>query len=90
MFSGAMKAYSRGVCVSKGGRFPPYESAGKPPNSVGRGSKDLTMCCVFRKSTCCSPAQTNPAFVAVRNLATYGEGYVLDRILFSSILLKHS
>ncbi|KAF2600111.1 hypothetical protein F2Q68_00007636 [Brassica cretica] len=71
---GAMKAYSRGVCVSKGGRFPPYESAGKPPNSVGRGSKDLTMCRVFRKSTCCSPAQTNPAFVAVRNLATYGEG----------------
>ncbi|XP_048625669.1 uncharacterized protein LOC125574875 isoform X2 [Brassica napus] len=70
---GAVKPDSRGVCVSKGGRFPPYESAGKPPNSVGRGSKDLTMCRVFRKRTCCSPAQTTPAFVAVRNLATYGE-----------------
>ncbi|WZZ84779.1 hypothetical protein YC2023_113358 [Brassica napus] len=69
----AVKPDSRGVCVSKGGRFPPYESAGKPPNSVGRGSKDLTMCRVFRKRTCCSPAQTTPAFVAVRNLATYGE-----------------
>ncbi|WZZ31200.1 hypothetical protein YC2023_014601 [Brassica napus] len=83
---GAMKAYSRGVCVSKGGRFPQYESAGKPPNSMGRGSKDLTMCRVFRKSTCCSPAQTNPAFVAVRNLATYGEG--IDARLFYSVLLQ--
>nr|VDC58572.1 unnamed protein product [Brassica rapa] len=71
--SGAVKPDLRGVCVSKGGRFPPYESAGKPPNSVGRGSKDLTMCRVFRKRTCCSPAQTTPAFVAVRNLATHGE-----------------
>ncbi|CAF2036192.1 unnamed protein product [Brassica napus] len=71
--SGAVKPDPRGVCVSKGGRFPPYESAGKPPNSVGRGSKDLTMCRVFRKRTCCSPAQTTPAFVAVRNLATHGE-----------------
>lgn len=70
---GAVKPDPRGVCVSKGGRFPPYESAGKPPNSVGRGSKDLTMCRVFRKRTCCSPAQTTPAFVAVRNLATHGE-----------------
>ncbi|CAH8324627.1 unnamed protein product [Eruca vesicaria subsp. sativa] len=71
--SGATKPYSRGVCVSKGGRFPPYESQGKPPKSVGRGSDDLTLCQVFRKKTCCSPAQTNLAFVAVRNLATYGE-----------------
>ncbi|KAL0738698.1 hypothetical protein Bca4012_014908 [Brassica carinata] len=72
--SGALKPDSRGVCVSKGGRFPPYESEGKPPKSVGTGgSKDLTLCQVFRKRTCCSPAQTNPAFVAVRNLATFGE-----------------
>lgn len=33
MFSGAVKPDPGGVCVSKGGRFPPYESAGKPPNS---------------------------------------------------------
>lgn len=73
MFSGALKPESKGVCISKGGRFPPYESEGKPPKSVGKGSKDLTLCRVFRKRTCCSPVQTNPAFVAVRNLATYGE-----------------
>lgn len=73
MFSGAVKPDLKGVCVSKGGRFPPYESEGKPPSSVGRGSKDLTLCRVFRKRTCCSSVQTNPAFVAVRNLATYGE-----------------
>ncbi|XP_024007102.1 uncharacterized protein LOC18011706 isoform X1 [Eutrema salsugineum] len=73
MFSGAVKPDSKGVCVSKGGRFQPYESEGKPPKSVGRGSKDLTLCRVFRKRTCCSSAQTNSAFVAVRNLATYGE-----------------
>ncbi|XP_024007104.1 uncharacterized protein LOC18011706 isoform X4 [Eutrema salsugineum] len=71
--SGAVKPDSKGVCVSKGGRFQPYESEGKPPKSVGRGSKDLTLCRVFRKRTCCSSAQTNSAFVAVRNLATYGE-----------------
>ncbi|KAF2532069.1 hypothetical protein F2Q70_00032288 [Brassica cretica] len=69
----AMKQDPKGVCVSKGGRFPPYESEGKPPKPVGKGSKDLTLCQVFRKRTCCSPAQTNPAFVAVRNLATFGE-----------------
>ena len=68
-----MKQDAKGVCVSKGGRFPPYESEGKPPKPVGKGSKDLTLCQVFRKRTCCSPAQTNPAFVAVRNLATHGE-----------------
>ncbi|KAJ0253775.1 hypothetical protein HA466_0114040 [Hirschfeldia incana] len=71
--SGALKPDSRGVCVSKGGRFPPYESEGKPPKPIGKGSNDLTLCQVFRKRTCCSPAQTNPAFVAVRNLATFGE-----------------
>ncbi|KAL1198016.1 Folate-binding protein 1 [Cardamine amara subsp. amara] len=71
--SGAVKPDLKGVCVSKGGRFPPYESEGKPPKSVGRGSKDLTLCRVFRKRTCCTSAQTNPAFVAVRNLATFGE-----------------
>lgn len=71
--SGAVKPDLKGVCVSKGGRFPPYELEGKPPKSVGRGSKDLTLCRVFRKKTCCSSVQTNPAFVAVRNLATYGE-----------------
>ncbi|KAF8105467.1 hypothetical protein N665_0157s0053 [Sinapis alba] len=72
--SGAVKRdSSKGVCVSKGGRFAPYESEGKPPKSVGRGSKDLTLCGMFSKRTCCSPAQTNPAFVAVRNLATFGE-----------------
>ncbi|KAJ4900663.1 hypothetical protein Rs2_14614 [Raphanus sativus] len=71
--SGALKPDLKGVCVSKGGRFPPYESEGKPPKPVGKGSKDLTLCGVFRKRTCCSPAQTNPAFVAVRNLATFGE-----------------
>ena len=68
-----MKQDPRGVCVSKGGRFPPYDSEGKPPKPIGKGSKDLTLCQVFRKRTCCSPAQTNPAFVAVRNLATFGE-----------------
>ncbi|KFK26510.1 hypothetical protein AALP_AA8G258400 [Arabis alpina] len=71
--SGALKPDLKGVCISKGGRFPPYELQGKPPKPVGRGSKDLTLCRVFRKRTCCSSLQTNPAFVAVRNLATYGE-----------------
>ncbi|XP_010550996.1 PREDICTED: uncharacterized protein LOC104821728 isoform X2 [Tarenaya hassleriana] len=62
-----------GVCISKGGRFPPYESEGKVPKAVGRGSKGLNLCRVYRRRTCCSAAQAHPAFLAIRNLASYGE-----------------
>ncbi|TQE05155.1 hypothetical protein C1H46_009307 [Malus baccata] len=61
------------VCISQGGRFPPFSSEGKPPKRVTKGSKDLTLCRVFRKKTCCDVAQTHPALVSVRKLASSGE-----------------
>ncbi|CAN0914152.1 hypothetical protein LINGRAHAP2_LOCUS28392 [Linum grandiflorum] len=64
---------SEGVCVSKGGRFPPYEAEGQPPRKVGKGSKDLTLCRIFRKRTCCDAAQTHPALLSLRRLASIGE-----------------
>ncbi|KAJ6414040.1 hypothetical protein OIU84_006785 [Salix udensis] len=62
-----------GVCISKGGRFPPYTSEGKPPKKVSKGAKDLTLCRVFRKKTCCDVAQTYPASLSARRLASTGE-----------------
>uniref|UniRef100_A0A6N2KDT7 Folate receptor-like domain-containing protein n=1 Tax=Salix viminalis TaxID=40686 RepID=A0A6N2KDT7_SALVM len=61
------------VCVSKGGRFPPYSSEGKPPKKVGKGARDLTLCRLFHKKTCCDVAQTYPASLSVRRLASTGE-----------------
>lgn len=62
-----------GVCISQGGRFPPFSSEGKPPKKVGKGHKDLTLCRVFRKRTCCDAAQTHPALLSIRRLALTGE-----------------
>uniref|UniRef100_A0A7N0U6Z2 Folate receptor-like domain-containing protein n=1 Tax=Kalanchoe fedtschenkoi TaxID=63787 RepID=A0A7N0U6Z2_KALFE len=62
-----------GVCTSQGGRFPPFASDGKPPGRVSKGPKDLTLCRVFRKKTCCDVAQTHPALLSIRQLATTGE-----------------
>ena len=59
-----------GVCVSQGGRFPPFRSEGQPPK---KGPKDLTLCRVFRKKTCCEVTQTHPALLSVRKLASTGE-----------------
>jgi len=64
---------STGVCISQGGRFPPFSNEGKPPRRVKKGSKDLTLCRVFRKKTCCDVTQTHPAFVSIRRLASKGE-----------------
>ncbi|KAJ6757110.1 hypothetical protein OIU74_026375 [Salix koriyanagi] len=61
------------VCVSKGGCFPPYSSEGKPPKKVGKGARDLTLCRLFHKKTCCDVAQTYPASLSVRRLASTGE-----------------
>jgi len=61
------------VCVSQGGRFPRFSSEGKPPKKVSKGTKDLTLCRVFRKKTCCDVAQTHPALLSVRRLASTGE-----------------
>ncbi|XP_030547023.1 uncharacterized protein LOC115752795 isoform X2 [Rhodamnia argentea] len=62
-----------GVCISKGGRFPPFASEGKPPGKVSRGSKDLTLCRIFRQKTCCDVSQTLPALIATRRLSLKGE-----------------
>lgn len=64
---------SDGLCISQGGRFPPFTSEGKPPKRVGKGPKDLTLCRVFRRKTCCDVAQTHPALLAIRKLASTGE-----------------
>ncbi|KAL1211742.1 Folate-binding protein 1 [Cardamine amara subsp. amara] len=61
------------VCISKGGRFQPYESEGKPPKSAYREFKDLNLCRVFSGKTCCSASQMQYASLAVKNLANYGE-----------------
>ncbi|XP_057493467.1 folate-binding protein 1-like [Actinidia eriantha] len=64
---------SDGVCKSLGGRFPPFASEGKPPRKVSKGPKDLTLCRLFRKKTCCDVAQTHLALLSVRRLAVTGE-----------------
>ncbi|CAK9314988.1 unnamed protein product [Citrullus colocynthis] len=63
---------SNDVCVSQGGRFPPFSLEGKPPKKVSK-AQDLTLCRVFRKRTCCGVAQTHPALLSVRRLASTGE-----------------
>lgn len=40
---------------------------------MSKGTKDLTLCRLFRKKTCCTTAQTHPALLAVRKLASTGE-----------------
>eukprot|EP00250_Pteridium_aquilinum_P035641 c9753_g1_i1 orf=469-1344(-) len=62
------------VCVSQGGRFPKFSLEGKPPRASARGPDELTLCRIYRKKTCCTAAQTHPALVAVRKLASNGEG----------------
>lgn len=62
------------MCISPGGRFPAFSSEGGPPKKVSRGPRDLALCRVFRQSTCCDAAQTYPALLAVRRLASFGEG----------------
>lgn len=62
-----------GVCVSQGGRFAPFSSEGKPPERASKGRSDLTLCRVFRKKTCCDAAQTHPALLSIRKLASTGE-----------------
>ncbi|KAM7478318.1 hypothetical protein LguiA_026531 [Lonicera macranthoides] len=64
---------SKRVCISPGGRFPPFSNEGKPPTRVKKGAKDLTLCRVFRKRTCCDVAQTHPALLSIRRLALTGE-----------------
>ncbi|KAF5746725.1 hypothetical protein HS088_TW06G00899 [Tripterygium wilfordii] len=66
-------AKSDEVCISQGGRFPPFSAEGKPPKRVGKGSKDLTLCRVFRRKTCCDVSQTHPALLSIRRLASSGE-----------------
>lgn len=62
-----------GVCISPGGRFPPFQIEGKSPRKVSKGPRDLTLCRVFRKNTCCDVAQTLAAFLSIRRLASSGE-----------------
>ncbi|KAL5565999.1 hypothetical protein UlMin_029163 [Ulmus minor] len=64
---------SDGVCISQGGRFPTFSSEGKPPKKASRGSKDLTLCRIFRRKTCCDVAQTHPALLNIRKLTSTGE-----------------
>ncbi|KAG6599233.1 hypothetical protein SDJN03_09011, partial [Cucurbita argyrosperma subsp. sororia] len=64
---------SNDVCISQGGRFPPFSLEGKPPKKVSK-AQDLTLCRVFRKRTCCGVAQTHAALLSVRRLASTGEG----------------
>ncbi|CAL9132258.1 unnamed protein product [Musa acuminata var. zebrina] len=65
---------SSGLCVSPGGRFPAFSTDGKPPRKVNKGPKDLTLCRIFRQNTCCDVAQTYPALLLIRRLASAGEG----------------
>ncbi|XP_057550754.1 folate-binding protein 1 [Amaranthus tricolor] len=60
---------SNGVCVSPGGRFRPFSAEGKPPRSI----RDLTLCRMFRRKTCCDVSHTHSAFLSVRKLASTGE-----------------
>ncbi|CAE5966241.1 unnamed protein product [Arabidopsis arenosa] len=61
------------VCISKGGRFLPYESEGETPMPSSLEFKDLNLCKVFHGKTCCSASTMHSASLALENLATYGE-----------------
>ncbi|PIN26691.1 hypothetical protein CDL12_00558 [Handroanthus impetiginosus] len=61
------------VCISQGGRFPPFANEGKPPKKASKGPRDLTLCRVFRRRTCCDVSQTHPALLTIRRLASSGE-----------------
>ncbi|KAL6494496.1 hypothetical protein OROGR_031296 [Orobanche gracilis] len=61
------------VCISPGGRFPPFLNEGKPPKKASKGSADLTFCRIFRRKTCCDVTQTHPALLSIRKLASSGE-----------------
>ncbi|ERN02262.1 hypothetical protein AMTRI_Chr02g265130 [Amborella trichopoda] len=61
------------VCISQGGRFPPFSLEGKPPQKATKGPKDLALCRVFRAKTCCDIVQTYPALLSIRRLASSGE-----------------
>ncbi|KAK6159869.1 hypothetical protein DH2020_003250 [Rehmannia glutinosa] len=61
------------VCISPGGRFPPFSNEGKSPKKASKGPRDLTLCRVFRKRTCCDVTQTHPALLSIRRLASSGE-----------------
>ncbi|CAA3001658.1 uncharacterized protein LOC111410263 [Olea europaea var. sylvestris] len=61
------------VCISPGGRFPSFSNEGKPPRKAIKGPRDLTLCRVFRKKTCCDVSQTHPALLSVRRLASTGQ-----------------
>ncbi|KAL3620837.1 hypothetical protein CASFOL_035749 [Castilleja foliolosa] len=61
------------VCISQGGRFSPFSNDGKAPKKASKGPKDLTLCRVFRRKTCCDVTQTHPALFTVRRLAASGE-----------------
>ncbi|CAA0828648.1 Unknown protein [Striga hermonthica] len=66
---------TNGVCISPGGRFPPFSNEGKPPKKAPKGPRDLTLCRIFRKKTCCDVTQTHPALLSIRRLASSsGEG----------------
>eukprot|EP01018_Ginkgo_biloba_P027788 Gb_23951 [translate_table: standard] len=69
----AATGQTSGTCISPGGRFPQFSSEGKPPRKSPKGANDLTLCRIFRKKTCCSAAQTHPALISVRRLASDGE-----------------
>ncbi|CAI9769520.1 unnamed protein product [Fraxinus pennsylvanica] len=61
------------VCISQGGRFPSFSNEGKPPRKASKGPRDLTLCRVFRKKTCCDVTQTHPALLSIRRLASTGQ-----------------
>ncbi|KZV25833.1 hypothetical protein F511_28943 [Dorcoceras hygrometricum] len=62
-----------GVCISQGGRFPRFANEGKPPKKASKGPKDMTLCRVFRKRSCCDVTQTHPVLLSIRRLASFGE-----------------
>lgn len=73
IYLGCFAGKTSDVCISPGGRFPPFSNEGKPPKKASKGPRDLTLCRVFRKKTCCDATQTHPALLTIRRLASSGE-----------------
>ncbi|KAJ3681368.1 hypothetical protein LUZ60_015857 [Juncus effusus] len=63
----------KNVCISQGGRFPPFPNPGQTPRKAPKGPRDLTLCRLFKHNTCCDITQTFPASISVRKLASTGE-----------------
>ncbi|CAI7907484.1 unnamed protein product, partial [Closterium sp. NIES-53] len=63
-----------GRCISQGGQWPPFWLHGKlPRKSPKGGAQELTLCRVYKDSTCCGRENSDHALISTRRLVVGGE-----------------